>query len=406
MNVALLAPEFIPNWGGVGTYCIELARALSPHVDLHVVTLEREVDGHPATSAEDLNEYFEGRLCIHVVSRATNTFLYNARFQMAVSRILPKLREEEGLELIHSHHAHMSHVLYGLNESRLPIITTAHTTVGGQRRGTRIAGMPFAQLESSEKWQLVLQSGLRIAENVSLAESDRFITMSRWMLGQLRDRRPPVDAPVDIIPSGVDPRRFAPERRSECKTLESVEEPIVLFTSRLTAAKGIYVAIDTMKRVLSQRRDVHFVFAGGGSPQFWPPYMEAHGIPTDAFTFLGYVPFESLPPLYARAAMFLLPTFYENLPLRMLEAMSSGTPVIASRVCGIPEVIEHMRNGLLVPLNDAESLASSILLLLDDPRLSTDLGRSARETVLREFDWKVVAERTRASYDRLLEQHS
>lgn len=349
-----------------------------------------------------MTEYFDGRLQVHVLSRAKETFLYNAAFQWRVSRYLAEFGRSEGFDIVHSHHAHMPHILYGFRHNRLPIITTVHTTIEGQRQSIRASRTPFNRLEPSERWQILLYPELRLAERAALQTANRFVTMSRWMFDQLRQRWPEIATPIDIVPNGVHSGRFLPERMREDNLLRDVDSPIVLISSRLTAAKGIEFAVEAMKAVLAERKDVLFVFAGARDAGFWPHYVKSRGIPPAAVRFLGYVPYDSLPPLYARATVYLLPTLYENVPLRMLEAMCAGAPVIASRVCGIPEVIRHRENGLLVPPGDSGSIADAIRLLLDDEALAKRLGQRGRQTVLEQFDWKVVGRKTVDSYRRAL----
>jgi colanic acid/amylovoran biosynthesis glycosyltransferase len=76
----------------------------------------------------------------------------------------------------------------------------------------------------------------------------------------------------------------------------------------------------------------------------------------------------------------------EGIPVVLMEAMSSGVAVVASAISGIPELVEHERNGLLVPPADPDGIAAAITRLARDPELRTALGRVGRETVLREFD--------------------
>lgn len=402
MRVGLLAPEFLPNWGGVGTYCIELARALQREVDLDVITLERHINGQPSVNAREMEAYFGGGLRVHTIARATDTFLYNASFQAAVRRYLASEGKKEHLDLVHSHHAHMSHLLYGLFGKQLPILTTLHTTIGGQRHGIGQSDVSFDGLERSEKWQVVLQPGLKLAEQLSLRSSDRFVTMSNWMRDTFRAEMPWVHGPIDVVPNGVDTNRYSPERAGEFDLLDGFDGPVVLISSRPTAAKGIHFAIRAMRTVLSENKDVRFVFAGGGNREFWQHALADNGVPSDASSFLGYVPYEKLPAVYARATIYLMPTLYENVPLRMLEAMSSAAPVIATNLNGIPEVITNQENGLLVPPRDSDGIASAVNLLLKDPNLGRSLGRAARSLMVDRFDWKFVARGILKSYQQLL----
>lgn len=100
----MLATEFLPNWGGVGTYCIELAKALADKVELHVVTLGREEKGKLAYSKEDIQEFFDGKIQAHLLTRAPagDTFYYNAKMQFAVYMKLGKLAKEYHFDLVHS----------------------------------------------------------------------------------------------------------------------------------------------------------------------------------------------------------------------------------------------------------------------------------------------------------------
>ncbi len=402
MRIGLLAPEFLPNWGGVGTYCVELAGALCGDVELDVITLERQIYGQPSMTATEMEAYFNGGIGVHVIAHAADTFLYNANFQMAVRRYLVGEGSREGFDLVHSQHAHMSHLLYGLLGKQLPILTTLHTTIDGQRRGIEASQTPFEQLEPSEKWQLVLQPGLRIAERLALGSSDWFVTMSRWMRDTVRREMPALTTPIDVVPNGVDTNRYMPERASECDLIDGVQGPVILLSSRPTAAKGIPFAIDAMPKIHALNKEAHFVFAGGGDIEPWRRAMALKEVPDECVSFLGYVPYDKLPTLYARASVYLMPTLYENVPLRMLEAMSSGAPVVATSVNGIPEVIQHMENGLLVRPRDSDAIARAVLQLLDDPALARSLSKAARRAMVTSYDWKVVARRMVDSYHRLL----
>ncbi len=155
IKLALLAPEFLPNWGGVGTYCVEIARHLAEKLDLHVITLTREIKGSELKyTKQDLLDYFDNKINVHILTKATDTFLYNIKFQYKIMSDIPKLEKEYGLDLIHSHHAHMSDVLYKVKNQRLPSVTTIHTTIGGQRESINASGLPFNKLSPSEKWQV------------------------------------------------------------------------------------------------------------------------------------------------------------------------------------------------------------------------------------------------------------
>ena len=117
--------------------------------------------------------------------------------------------------------------------------------------------------------------------------------------------------------------------------------------------------------------------------------------------------------LYRQAAVFVLPTveqtcygkpvrITELLGLSVLEAMASGTPVVASRTGGLPEVVRDGDNGFLVKSGDAAELRDRLELLLGNPALARRMGSNARDTVTQQFTWTKTAERCLAAYEELV----
>jgi glycosyltransferase involved in cell wall biosynthesis len=84
----------------------------------------------------------------------------------------------------------------------------------------------------------------------------------------------------------------------------------------------------------------------------------------------------------ASADVFVMPSLWEGLPIALLEAMSAGLPVIATKVEGVEEVIVEGEHGLLVPIENTDALADAILQLLADPQLRRNMGTAAKEKVL------------------------
>jgi len=172
------------------------------------------------------------------------------------------------------------------------------------------------------------------------------------------------------IPNGVD----LPSAR-----LEESEEPFVLYAGRLSAEKGIGELVEAT-------RGMRLVVAGDGPLRALVP---------DA---LGFVSHDELERLYDRAAVVVLPSYREGLPLCVLEAMAHGRPVVATAVGGIPQLVEDGRTGLLVEPGDAEALRSALERLLSDPELRRRMGRAARARVQRMCSWERVTDETLAAY--------
>jgi glycosyltransferase involved in cell wall biosynthesis len=395
----MLAPELLPIWGGVGTYVVELIRHLPKTVEVEVVTPYRKRLGYIAARTSDYNleEYFPSNVHIHFVSSAFDTFFYNAAFQYACLRRVPKLVKDEHVDLIHSHTAHMPDILLMLRRLSLLTVTTVHTTIAGQRRGTQHSGMSFSQLEFSEKATLLGYPFLRIAERFFFSRHSEYITVSNWMKERIGLYFPRLDqTKIRVIYNSVDTKFFTPG---------SGEEPEnILFTGRIVAQKGVTFLLDAIPKVISRHPDAVFTFIGPGNFQ---PYMNrllALNVPNRNTRFLGYVKdHDAILGYYRRCTLYLVPTLYENLPLRALEAMACGKAVIATNVSAIPEAITSGQNGLLVPPRSSEALAGAINYLLDRPNVRAQIGREARKTTERKFDSNVNAKKVAEAYEEILQ---
>src|SRR5918912_59845 len=175
---------------------------------------------------------------------------------------------------------------------------------------------------------------------------------------------------VRTIPNGVD----VPAR-----TGDEAEPAEVLYVGRLSPEKGI-------EELVAATEGMKLVVAGDGPLR--------HLVP-DA---LGFVPHEELGRLYERAAVVVLPSYREGLPLSVLEAMAHGRPVVASAVGGIPELVEDGVTGFLVEPGDIAGLRAALERLLADPVLRRRMGRAARKRVSERCSWDRVTAATLESY--------
>lgn len=177
---------------------------------------------------------------------------------------------------------------------------------------------------------------------------------------------------VVVIPNGIDVSRYpvAPAR---------APRRIVTTVANLRAEKGHDVLVAAAALVGRRRPDAIFQLVGGG-PMRQIIEQQARDAAVDGMVrFLGHR--EDVPQLLHDSDLFVLPSRSEAFPNGVVEAMAAGLPVIASDVGGIPELIEHGRNGLLVPVGDPQALAKAILQALDSPERAAALARQARDTI-------------------------
>jgi glycosyltransferase involved in cell wall biosynthesis len=228
---------------------------------------------------------------------------------------------------------------------------------------------------------------------------DVFLTVSAYSATELG--APPTR--TRVIYGGADPVRYAPD--------PSRRRRGVLFVGRLTPHKGV----DRLLQALPAGAHLSVVGSTGHDPQpperDYPSLLRCLASDQDV-QFRGTAADADLPDLFRSASVVVVPsverTCYgravrvpELLGLVALEAMACGTPVIASRVGGLPEVVQDGITGFLVPPGDVQALRERLEQILRDPSLAQRLGAAAREVVLERFTWAKVAERCLAAYENL-----
>ena len=199
--------------------------------------------------------------------------------------------------------------------------------------------------------------------------------------------------------------RIADSRRVVCipNLVPAVEERpqsrrgnMVLFLGRLERRKGIFDLLDAIAALRAHVPDIHLVCAGDGDLGSVARYAERLGI-DNAVSFPGWVGPAEKQSLMNRAAVCVLPSYTEGLPMSLLEAMAAGLPVAATSVGGIPDVVADGINGFLFDPGDSAMLQRLLLRLLHDPELGKRMALAARETVRMRF----ATERVLAQLDEL-----
>ena len=230
---------------------------------------------------------------------------------------------------------------------------------------------------------------------------DRFLTVSAYSAREL-------GAPASrtrVVYGGADPVRFSPDP-------ETIREG-VLFVGRLTPHKGL----DRLIKAVPEDSELRVVGSAGhdaNPPERDYPDLLRRLAAQRRVEFLGAVADCDLPAIYRGARVLALPsvelTCYgreiavsELLGLAAIEAMASGTPVVASRLGGLPEVVEHGVTGFLVEPGNVGELRARLAEVLGDRRLAEQLGRNARERVLETFTWDACAERCLVAYSELVD---
>lgn len=395
MKICILAPEFFPSWGGVGTHIFELARHLPKNMQVHIMTVFNTNLGKNPTHAYKacFSKYFGSNVHVHFLCNSSDTFFYNAHFQLACARFIPNLVKTNGIELLISHTAHMPDLLLNLKDIGVPIITTVHTTIKSQRMGTNMSKSNLSGMETSEKATFLLYPFLRFAENVYLKNRKYLITPSLWMKKWLESNYS-LNAYAKVIHNFIDLSNFEKDGYKELSgvlTEKLQGRRIILYSGRLLAMKGVNVLLDAVPEIISKygKGDLLFVFAGPGDRRSYVDTAKKLGIASNCL-FTGSIDREKIKQLMKLSEFVVVPSFLENMPYTILESMACGTPVIASNTGGIPEMIENGSNGLLFPVGSKEKIISSSLTLLENINIRNKMGERAHKTVAEKFSWSAA----------------
>jgi colanic acid/amylovoran biosynthesis glycosyltransferase len=199
---------------------------------------------------------------------------------------------------------------------------------------------------------------------------------------------------LHVVRCGVDPTVFSPVRRTNGRD----RDLHVLHVGRLVPVKGQAVLLEAIALLVARGVGVRATIVGDGPER---PALERLagelGI-LDRVTFTGYVGQDDIRRYYETADVFCLPSFNEGVPVVLMEAMAMEVPAVASRITGIPELIDDGATGLLVPPGRADKLADALETLAAAPELRRRLGSAGRRIVAEEFNLDRSAQQLRGIF--------
>ncbi len=212
------------------------------------------------------------------------------------------------------------------------------------------------------------------------------VAPSHWIADRARKSSLFYNKIIKIIPTGVEINIFRPHDKQTARRLLGMkaDKKYILFgavKATSDARKGfIYLqqALQILKTQLIAEQ-VEIIIFGASEPLKIPDFgfvTHYQGVLQDEV---------SLALLYSAADVFIAPSLEDNLPNTILESMACGTPVVAFQIGGIPEVVEHLRNGFLTPSGDSHHLAQGIKMILEDNKTAAAFSLQAREKILAGF---------------------
>ena len=379
MKALLLTREYPPHiYGGAGVVVGQLAKALS-----ELMAVEVRCFGERAVTEATGPIALRGYTPWERVGPGPDGPRYAPALE-TLSIALAMARDPLDATVAHAHtwYADMAG-LWIRTLHRIPLCVTLHS------------------MEPLRPWKAdQLGSGYLLSswiEKTAVEAADRVIAVSRRMRDDILAHFQVDPDRVVVIHNGIDPDQF---RRTEARDVlarRGVREPYVLFVGRITDQKGIFHLLEAAPK-LPPGVQVVLCASAPDTPEIEARLKRAVPEHPNVVWIGEMVPVHEVVQLYSHAAVFACPSVYEPFGLINLEAMACETPVVASAVGGILEVVEDGDTGLLVEPGRPEALAAAIRRLLEDPERSRAMGRAGRRRVEAQFSWTRVAARTREVY--------
>jgi glycosyltransferase involved in cell wall biosynthesis len=301
------------------------------------------------------------------------------------------------MDILHVHQALAPwvYLLRALPGRRPVVITTIHASSREEMRQVRprrIGGGRWIRPRPSEYlYRFVTGPIHRLVDGMAIRLSDAVTAVSGedgW----------------ERVPNGVDAARFRPGAGGEDlrRRLGLGPGPVVLYAGTFRLRKGLHHLMVAFERIIRDSPRARLLVVGGG--RGYEPSLRslARDLRIDRHLVMaGIVENRDLPPYYDAADCVAIPSLFEGMPMVVLEAMASARPVVASRVGGIPEVIQDGVTGRLVPPGDPDTLARCIGGVLSDTEGSRRMGQRARKRVRDLHSWDRIARQYLAIAERI-----
>ncbi len=398
MKALILTNEYPPHiYGGAGVHVEFLSRELARLMEVEVRAFgeQHSDEGHLRVRGYGLDD------------RGFTAPPYLRPVFGALSRNIAFAATDVDADVVHSHTWYTN--LGGLLIKRayaIPLVMTTHS------------------LEPLRPWKREqLRGGYDLSnwiEGTSLREADAVIAVSegtRADILRVSDARP---ERVHVIYNGIDTALYRPTNGKETLERYGIDpnRPFVLFVGRITRQKGIVHLVRALPQI---DPDVQIVLCAGApdtqeiAAEMGAAVAAASAARSGVIWIRDMLPREDVIPLYSEAAVFCCPSIYEPFGIINLEAMACGTPVVASKVGGIPEVVVDGETGLLVPVEQQDiapyepvaptafsrDLAAALNRLLGDPALRDRMSVAGRARVEAHFAWDAIARQTADLYASL-----
>ena len=330
-KICFISPEYLPLSGGTGAYVYYLSKELMKNGhSIHIVT------GYDETRDVE----FSPQHSVSFLKTSKTPVIKSFLFASSSFRKLNRIKDNHA-DIVHANLPLVPNFAVP-SSCASHLISTVHSTWKGEAEAIR--SEPYSRLNSNEKFMVSFNWFLRIFEKKMLERSNRIIAVSEFTKKELLKYYQVKPAKIRVIHNGVDIQKFQPTTNKEKAKTELSLNPkdiVILSVGRLYARKGLFTLIETLPSIVKRFKNAKLIISGkgqSGEMKKLVNHATSLGVRNN-IVFTGYFPDRKLPKLYQAADVFAFSTFYEHHPFAVLEAMSTGLPIVTSKVGGIPETI-------------------------------------------------------------------
>lgn len=394
--------------GGHVNNVVQLSKALFDRE--HEITIVTTPHRHPGNQPNNGLEWAEV-VCLPI-SGLYPSIKYGLEFTFKTSQKIRELHKIEKFDVIHGHSGF----------SMLGLITG----IGG-----RITRVPSIHSINSPIQPIISHNSVmffsnRILSKFYLSQVNKIIAVTENIQHSLTMAGVP-HYKIEIVPPGIDISIYNPSiSGGDVRKYFGIgsDLPLLLYVGNLTKIKGIHIFIEALKIIVKRFPDIKLLMAlnmplskyeeedSAGLYDTERDFeikekIKSYGL-NDNIIPLGIV--KNMPQVMAASDVFITPFLNTvgvvDYPTSMLEAMAVGKPVIATRVGGIPEIVKHKENGMLVEPNNVDELVAAILYMLNNKEEAKNMGKEGAKTISEKFRLEIVVEELERIYEEVTSNYS
>lgn len=374
MNIGITV---YPTYGGSGIVGAELGRELA--IRGHYVHF---IASSLPTRLIELNEHIQ----FHEVEMMTYPLFEHQPYDLALATKMATVARSEKLDLLHVHYAiphSISAILAreSIKEKRyVPVITTLH-------------GTDITLVGADRSYLPITRYGIQQSDGVTAVS--KFLKQATIETFDFDD--------IEVIPNFICPEHYQKQEDSPLKhELAPNGEKILIHVSNFRAVKRPIDCVEILAKVLRERSDVKLIMVGDG-PEYSAIHHRARTLNVlEKVEFVGKQP--KIADYLGIADISLLPSELESFGLAALEAQACEVPVVASRVGGIPEVINDGESGFMSDVGDTEKMSADVLKLLNNEEMRRKFGMRGRELAISRYSTEKIIPQYINFYEKVLQK--